>query len=252
MSSEQLKGARAIVGQIVLYGLFIVFIGVFSRWPSYQVLAPDLALIKLSFSHHGKPVSDCREASAAELAKLPPNMRAPVRCPRERSPVTVELDVDDAAVYRHVARPSGLSRDGAASVYHRIEAGDWTGVDQVCSDVEYLTARVMDAGTQALENDFAMASARCPDPVRQKEWRDLQRAVREETHWLRRDPAALPSLLYNRLRCFGWPGARISRALSMPQGVPQLTEGEYLGRANEMIDGVLAELWRTLGRKTDE
>ncbi len=121
MSSEQLKGARAIVGQIVLYGLFIVFIGVFSRWPSYQVLAPDLALIKLSFSHHGKPVSDCREASAAELAKLPPNMRAPVRCPRERSPVTVELDVDDAAVYRHVARPSGLSRDGAASVYHRIE-----------------------------------------------------------------------------------------------------------------------------------
>lgn len=108
------------------------------------------------------------------------------------------------------------------AIHHRVEAGDWSGVEQVCSDVDYLIAKCREAGTLALENDFAMASARCPDPVRQKEWRDLQRAVREETHWLRRDPAALPSLLYNRLRCFGWPGARISRALSMPQGVPQL------------------------------
>lgn len=121
MSGNQSTGARAIAGQIVLYGLFIVFIGVFSRWPSYQSLAPDRALVKLSFSHHGKPVSDCHQASAAELANLPPNMRAPVRCPRERSPVTVELDVDGALVYRHVALPSGISRDGAASVYHRLE-----------------------------------------------------------------------------------------------------------------------------------
>lgn len=95
----------------------------------------------------------------------------------------------------------------------------------------------MDAGTQALENDFAMASARCPDPVRQKEWRDLQRAVREETHWLRRDPAALPSLLYNRLRCFGWPGARISRALSMAQGVPQLRLQRGVGGYERTLSG---------------
>ncbi|HOB03073.1 hypothetical protein [Casimicrobium huifangae] len=124
MSSSQKMEAtsvRSIAGQIFFYGLFIAFIGVFSRWPSYQALAPDRALVKLSFSHHGKPVSDCHQTSAAELAKLPPNMRAPVRCPRERSPVTVELDVDGALAYRHVALPSGISRDGAASVYHRLE-----------------------------------------------------------------------------------------------------------------------------------
>lgn len=146
-------------------------------------------------------------------------------------PVTVAAGVSEAEAEfcrRYAAR---------YAVYHRIEAGDWTGVDQVCSDVEYLTARVMDAGTQALENDFAMASARCPDPVRQKEWRDLQRAVREETHWLRRDPAALPSLLYNRLRCFGWPGARISRALSMAQGVPQLRLQRGVGGYERTLSG---------------
>lgn len=109
------------LGQVLLYALFAVVIGVFSRWPSYQALAPDQAMIKLSFSHHGKPVSECRQASAAELAKLPPNMRAPVRCPRERSPVKIELDVDGVASYRHVAVPSGLSRDGASAVYHRLQ-----------------------------------------------------------------------------------------------------------------------------------
>lgn len=108
------------IGQAVLYAAFALFIGVFSGWPPYRALAGDQALIKLSFSHAGKPVSDCRPQSAEELAKLPPNMRAPVRCPRERSPVVVELDVDGQPAFRQSARPSGLSKDGASSVYHRL------------------------------------------------------------------------------------------------------------------------------------
>jgi hypothetical protein len=110
-----------LMGQALLYGVFALFIGVFSRWPSYQALAPDKALVKLSFSHHGKPIADCRQTSAAELAKLPPNMRAPVQCPRQRSPVTVELDVDGVKTFQYVAIPSGLSRDGASAVYQRTE-----------------------------------------------------------------------------------------------------------------------------------
>lgn len=109
------------MGQVVLYALFAAFIGLFSRWPGYQVLAPNTAMIKLSFIHHGKPVSECRAASAADLAKLPPNMRAPMQCPRERSPVKVELDIDGKPSFRHDAKPSGLSKDGASTVYHRIE-----------------------------------------------------------------------------------------------------------------------------------
>ena len=108
------------LGQGALYALFALVIGVFSGWPPYRHLASDQALIKLSISHTGKPVSDCRSQTPEELARLPPNMRAPLRCPRERSAIVVELDVDGQAAYRHTARPSGLSRDGASSLYHRL------------------------------------------------------------------------------------------------------------------------------------
>lgn len=116
---------KRLFGQFFLYGVFAIFIGVFSQWPSYQVLAPNQAMIKLSFSHHGKPISDCEKTTDSQLEKLPPNMRAPIRCPRERSPVNIELSVDGTVTYRHTALPAGLSRDGASAVYHRmaVDAG---------------------------------------------------------------------------------------------------------------------------------
>ncbi len=112
--------AAAWAGQVLLYGLFALLIGVFSQWPRYHPLDPGQALIKLSFTHAGKPVGECRKQTAQELAQLPPNMRAPTRCPRERSAVTVEVDIGGQAVLRRVATPSGLSRDGASSVYQRL------------------------------------------------------------------------------------------------------------------------------------
>ena len=112
--------ASAWVGQCLLYALFALAIGVFSRWPVYQHLDSDRALIKVSFTHTGKPVGDCLVQSQAELAKLPPNMRAPIKCPRERSPVTIEVDLGGVAALRRTAAPSGLSRDGASAVYQRL------------------------------------------------------------------------------------------------------------------------------------
>jgi hypothetical protein len=110
----------AVAGQVVLYGLFALAIGVFSQWPTYHHLAPGQALVKVSFTRVGKPVGDCRPLTPEELAKLPPNMRAPMKCPRERSPVTVQVDIDGVRVLDRVAPPTGLSRDGASSVYERI------------------------------------------------------------------------------------------------------------------------------------
>ena len=112
--------ATAWLGQLLLYALFALVIGVFSRWPTYQHLAPDQALIKLSFTHTGQPAGDCIRQSEADLAKLPPNMRAPIKCPRERSPVNVEVDVGGVAALRRSAAPSGLSRDGASAMYQRL------------------------------------------------------------------------------------------------------------------------------------
>ncbi len=107
------------MGQALLYGLFALIIGYFSNAPLYRHLPADQALIKLSFSHEGKLASACRQRTAEELAKLAPNMRAPMDCPRGRSPVTVEIDLDGAPAFRHVAVPSGLSRDGVSAVYQR-------------------------------------------------------------------------------------------------------------------------------------
>jgi hypothetical protein len=56
-------------------------------------------------------------------------MRAPIKCPRQRSPVKVELDVDGVTSFRYEAVPSGLSRDGASVVYQRMEVA--AGLHQI-------------------------------------------------------------------------------------------------------------------------
>ena len=129
------RGAGAWLGQALLYGLFAAVLALFSHWPTYHHLPPDTALIKLSMVHAGEPVSACRERTAEELAALPPNMRTPLECPRERSPLTVELDIDGKPAARIVAPPSGLSRDGASALYARLP---------VASGVRMLAVRVRD------------------------------------------------------------------------------------------------------------
>ena len=114
-----MPSVTSIAGQAVLYAAFAGFVGVFAVWPRYQHLEPDQALLKLSFSHAGDRVGECRSRTTEELAKLPPNMRAPLDCPRERSPVTVEVELDDRLIARRAAPPSGLSGDGASTVYER-------------------------------------------------------------------------------------------------------------------------------------
>lgn len=112
---------RALAGQFVLYAAFAAAIGVFAHWPRYQHLAPGRALVKLSMVHHGQRLGDCVELTPEDLAALPPNMRTPTRCPRERAPVLVEVDIDGAPAIRRSARPSGLARDGASVLYQRVE-----------------------------------------------------------------------------------------------------------------------------------
>ena len=124
-------------GQAVLYAAFAVFVGYFSAAPAYQHLGPDEALLRLTFRHPGAIVSDCRQRSAEELAKLPPHLRAEQDCPRERSPVRVRVQLDGSLLYEDTFAPSGLRRDGAASGYYRlpIPAGEHHLKVQVNDDV---------------------------------------------------------------------------------------------------------------------
>lgn len=114
-----MKNLLRYLGQAAFYGLFVAAIGYFSASPAYVHFPKDMALIKASFSHAGQPKEECRVRTAEELASLPPNMRAPMLCGRERSPVEFELELDGKLIYRATLSPAGLSRDGVSTVYQR-------------------------------------------------------------------------------------------------------------------------------------
>jgi hypothetical protein len=115
-----MKQALRLAAQLALYVPLMALIGYFSTQPRFSVLEPDQALVRLSFIHAAERREPCRTRSAEELAKLPPNMRAAQDCPRERAPVLVELEVDGEVVLRREVQPAGLSRDGNATVFHRL------------------------------------------------------------------------------------------------------------------------------------
>jgi hypothetical protein len=112
--------AGRIAAQIIAYGLFAVSIGYFSNSPVYTYLDPDLALIKLSFSHAGQRKEECRRLTPEEIAALAPNMRQALDCPRERMPVVAELALDGITLLSKSYRPTGLAKDGASSAYERL------------------------------------------------------------------------------------------------------------------------------------
>jgi hypothetical protein len=114
------KTVARYTAQVLLYVAFGAALGYFSSFPVYEVMPADQALVRLSFTHGAKPIAPCRERTDEELAKLPPNMRVKLDCPRERSPVKVEIEMDGKPLYDIVARPAGVRRDGPSTVYRRL------------------------------------------------------------------------------------------------------------------------------------
>jgi hypothetical protein len=115
------------VGQLVAYGLFFAVVGAFSVWPEYRLLAEQEAIVSLTFSHAAQRVEECRRLTQEELNALPPNMRKPDECPRERHEIYVEMHLDERLVSSETALPSGLWNDGKGNVYRRVtvDAGDY-------------------------------------------------------------------------------------------------------------------------------
>ena len=110
-----------LIREILMYGVFMAVIGLLSVWPRYELIDDDRAMISLVFLHAGKLVSECRTLTQEELNALPPNMRTPTVCPRERHPVRVELRTGDEVLYQKTLLPSGIWSDGKANIYERIE-----------------------------------------------------------------------------------------------------------------------------------
>jgi len=106
-------------GQAIAYALFALTIGYFATRPAYTHLDPGKAVIKLSFTHAGERKGDCRRLTPEELAELAPNMRRPLDCPRERTPLVVEFSIDGDILFRGELPPSGLAGDGVSTVYRK-------------------------------------------------------------------------------------------------------------------------------------
>ncbi len=111
---------RFIIGQTFAFTLFAIGLGYFSNSPSYTYHDPEMALIMVSFSHASKRKEECRRFTSEEIEALAPNMRRPMDCPRERLPLYVEIIMDGNTLLSKSYNPTGLSRDGAASIYESI------------------------------------------------------------------------------------------------------------------------------------
>lgn len=107
------------------YTLFMAIIWYFSTAPSFRQLEEGQAVLTISFSHAGEIREPCRTLTPEELAALPPNMRKPTDCPRERSPVIIEASLDDELLHHQTEEAPGLFKDSGVDIYltKKIPAG---------------------------------------------------------------------------------------------------------------------------------
>jgi hypothetical protein len=106
--------------EVLAWAFFAAVVGLLSVWPRYDTIEAGHAIITVTFSHAANRIGECRTLTQEELNKLPPNMRKPSECPRERHPIRIELRSGDAMLYKAVRSPSGIWSDGKANVYRRI------------------------------------------------------------------------------------------------------------------------------------
>ncbi len=128
--------------ETLAYVAFAGLVGLLSVWPRYESVDGDKAVISLTFSHAGQRIGECRTLTQEDLNKLPPNMRKPADCPRERHPIRIVLRSDDVVLYDEVHAPSGIWSDGKANVYRRlfVPAGKhsiFVGMNDSGSDSEF-------------------------------------------------------------------------------------------------------------------
>lgn len=111
--------------QAVNYTVFMALIWYFSTSPPIHLIEKNESLLTIAFAHAGKLREPCHKLTQEELMKLPPNMRKPEDCPRERSPIIVEARLDGKLIYNQTMQPPGIFKDGSVDIYFskKIPAG---------------------------------------------------------------------------------------------------------------------------------
>ena len=107
--------------QALNYTVFMAMVAYFSLMPTHRHLQDDQAVVTLAFGHAGKRVTECVRFTPEQLAEMAPNMRKPAECPRERSPVTIELRLDGERLTREVIEAPGLYNDQSIDVFRNFK-----------------------------------------------------------------------------------------------------------------------------------
>lgn len=107
------------LAQALLYALFFLPIIYLTHLPVHRHLDAGMAELKIAVRHAGKTIGECTAVETGAYTPLPGDAQRPQICPRERSPLQLEVLMDGATLYRASAAPSGLHEDGVASVYRR-------------------------------------------------------------------------------------------------------------------------------------
>jgi hypothetical protein len=109
---------------LVLGGLTTLLLCLGVAWlathPTWRSLPAETAVLRVSFTHSGDRSGSCRDRTAEELAKLPPNMRNAQVCDRRRPPILVQIEIDGKIIYTAEKAPSGLAGSGPSRVYERL------------------------------------------------------------------------------------------------------------------------------------
>jgi hypothetical protein len=143
------------LGQALLYALFFVPLVFVTHQPTHRHLAEGMAVLKIAVRHAGEIIGQCTPVDAAEYADRPANMRRVEICPRERSPLKLELILDGDTLYRASVPAPGLHNDGVSSMYQRfnVPAGPHHVLVQMNDD------GAVDGYTWQLEQDIQLQPA---------------------------------------------------------------------------------------------
>jgi hypothetical protein len=107
------------VSQALVIGVVLLAIGYFADSPSLRVMDPATTELKLVIRHSGKLLGECEPMSVEGMANLAPNMRQTMVCPREKSPLSIELLANNRILVKKHIVPSGIHNDGVLAFYQR-------------------------------------------------------------------------------------------------------------------------------------
>lgn len=115
-----MAGFKRYFFQALFFAVFFLPLVLLTTQPVHHHLQKDKAVLKVAIRHAGQIIGECTPIHHPVDGDLPANMRRAESCPRERSPLRLELAIDGNKLYSASIPGSGLHNDGVSSMYHRI------------------------------------------------------------------------------------------------------------------------------------